>query len=140
MLQQFATLRADVLSKLDRVQSKFLEDAGIDEVSALMQFNLAPLAVWRDIVMLGLIHRTAVGKGPSHFKEHFKLEAHGRIKDRRANLKATVVRRSGLGLVAVYNLLPQSWKNIKTVKGFQKHLQEKLKTCAKEGCEQWQQL
>ena len=35
--------RRDALSRLDTVQSRFLRKAGMDEVSALMHFNLAPL-------------------------------------------------------------------------------------------------
>ena len=42
-----------VLSRLDAVQSKFLNDIGVDEVTALDVFHLAPLSVRRDIAMLG---------------------------------------------------------------------------------------
>ena len=44
----------------------------MDEMAALLNFNLAPLATRRDIGMLGVIHRTALGKGPSQLKQHFK--------------------------------------------------------------------
>ncbi len=50
-----------ILIRLDAVQSKFLRDVGVDEVAALAEFHLAPLQVRRDIAMLGLIHRTALG-------------------------------------------------------------------------------
>lgn len=64
----------DILGRLDRIQSKFLEDAGIDEAAALMNFNLAPLRTRRDIAMMGVIHRRVLGKGPEHFKTHLQLE------------------------------------------------------------------
>jgi hypothetical protein len=64
--------KRDALSRLDNVQQRFLRDAGIDDLSALMNFNLAPLATRRDIAMLGLIQRTVLNKGPPHFREHFK--------------------------------------------------------------------
>jgi len=37
-----------VLSRLDAVQNRFLRDVSIDDVAALVHFNLAPLAVRRD--------------------------------------------------------------------------------------------
>lgn len=63
--------RRDLLNKLDNVQTRFLRDANIDGVTALMDFHLAPLAVRRDIAMLVLIHRSVLGIGPDHFRVHF---------------------------------------------------------------------
>ena len=65
--------RRQVLSRLDRVQARFLRDAGVSEIEALMNFALAPLQTRRDIAMLGLVHRAVLGDGPPHFKEFFKL-------------------------------------------------------------------
>ena len=62
-----------ILSRLDSVQSRFLRGIGVDDSAALVEFRLAPLAVRRDIAMLGLIHRAAVGEGPGHFKKFFQL-------------------------------------------------------------------
>ena len=50
------------LETVDRVQRRFLVDIGVDETSALLEFNLAPLGLRRDIAMLGLIHRTVLGQ------------------------------------------------------------------------------
>ena len=58
-----------VLNRLDAIQTRFLKDVGVDEITALSEFNLAPLAMRRDVAMLGLIHRTVLGKGPVQFKE-----------------------------------------------------------------------
>ena len=43
-------------------------DIGIDELTAFMDFNLAPLNLRRDIAMLWLIRRTVIGQGPQHFR------------------------------------------------------------------------
>ena len=67
--------KREALQKLDRVQSKLLSDIGVDEVTALIEFNLAPLSARRDMAMLGVIHRTVLGKGPPHFKQHCVLDS-----------------------------------------------------------------
>ena len=61
--------RRAILVRLDSVQARFLNDAGIDDVTALMEFNQAPLAMRRDIAMLGLLHRAALAQGPPQLRE-----------------------------------------------------------------------
>ena len=116
----------DILNRLDHVQCKFLKDVGVDEVTALVEFNLAPLAVRRDIAMLGLIHRTALGKGPPQFAEYFRRCGSSKHKfsmhDPRTDCKASLIKRSALGLVAIYNLLPPDLVSTKSVLRFQKYL------------------
>jgi hypothetical protein len=139
--------RRGVLGRLDNVQQRFLRDAGIDELAALMSFNLAPLATRRDIAMLGLIHRTVLGKGPPHFRKHFKLAGltasgvqrkHCRhIIDPRSELRGNSITRSALGLVAIYNLLPESIVMCSDVSSFQTGLQRLVKDRAAKGCEDW---
>ena len=41
-----------IAKQVDRVQDSFLEEIGIDAVTAFSDFNLAPLPVRRDIAML----------------------------------------------------------------------------------------
>ena len=100
-------VRRDNLGRLDNVQSQFLRDAGIDEASALLTFNLAPLSTRRDIAMLGVIHRTVLGLGPPHFQKHFKLATAGtgrhsrHLEDPRQEYRARIVCRTVLGVVAV---------------------------------------
>ena len=65
---------SSTLEALDKVQERFLKEAGVTELEALMVFNLAPLSSRRDMGMLGLIHRTTLGKGPQQFNEHFFKE------------------------------------------------------------------
>ena len=59
------------LAALETVQTKLLQAAGVTEVEALINFHLAPLSARRDMALLGLIHRTVLGKGPSQFKKFF---------------------------------------------------------------------
>ena len=65
------------LKPLDGLQESFLRKAGVTALEGLMVFNLAPLATRRDMAMLGLIHRTALNKGPVQFKQFF-FPAEGR--------------------------------------------------------------
>ena len=104
--------------------------------------------------MLGVIHRTVLKKGPEHFKEFFfatlgqrhkyetKLNTrrHSKqLEDPRKGAFPELVRRSALGLIAVYNRLPAEVVREDTVKGFQKQLQELVKERATAGCEDWPQ-
>ena len=43
-------------------------------MDALRSFRLAPLRVRRDIALLGLIHRTVLGRGPKQFQELFVVD------------------------------------------------------------------
>ena len=129
-----------VLSRLDAVQSKFLRDVGVDDVTAIAEFHLAPLAVRRDIAMLGVIHRTALGKGPSVFAEHFKRQGQSILHDARKEHKAPVIKRSALGLVAIYNMLPNGIQAAKSVKLFQQQLQAMVSEYALKGYPQWQDM
>ena len=142
------------LAPLDRIQQRFLRDtAGVSDLDSLFVFNLAPLNTRRDIAMLGLVHRTALGKGPPHFKEFFcrapppthnytttrRLAKHSRyLDDKYHNQPHTdTLRRSALGLVGVYNLLPEFVVAHETVSDFQKELQDLVKARAATGDDNW---
>ena len=114
------------LCRLDAVQSRFLRDVSVDDVTALINFHLAPLSTRRDIAMLGLIHRTVLSKGPKQFTSFFRRDPDhpGKLVDPRRDSKSPLIKRSALGLVAIYNLLPQSVVSTKSVSAFQKGLQE----------------
>ena len=127
----------EFLERLDRIQSNFLHDVGINEVTALMAFNLAPLATRRDIAILGVIHRTVIGKGPKHFKNHFRVGQDRRVHDPRVKDRGQLITRSALGLVAVYNLLPRGITSAENVKDFQTRLQTELKLRAEAGTLDW---
>ena len=123
----------------------FLREVGVSEVDALVHFNLAPLAVRRDIAMLGLIHGTALGKGPPHFKRFFKRVSSSKpsrrhrfhLVDPRARSTSPLVKRSVLGLVAVYNLFPDEVVRLNNVVAFQKCLQGLVRERATSGVANW---
>jgi hypothetical protein len=117
-----------VLNRLDKQQDHFFRELGITKEAALIDFNLAPLSMRRDIALLGLLHRAAIGEGPAHFREYFKRR-HGSLKlvDPCAECSVSLLlKRSMWGLVRVYNTLGGTLQ-CKTVKDFQKHLQDRAK-------------
>ena len=131
-----------VINRLDAVQHRFLRDVGVDDVPALVHFHLAPLSTRRDIAMLGLIHRAVLGKGPSQFAEFFRRDLQHSMKlvDPRASSRSPLIKRSALGLVAVYNLLPHKVVCEKSVSAFQKGLQELIKSFVVTGHPKWSEV
>ena len=101
--------------------------------------------------MLGLVHRPVLRKGPPQFWEFFKLDdtapvrttrsvsrRHSKhLQDPRKGRFPELLRRSALGLIAVYNLLPTEVVLESSVKGFQSKLQELVKTRATAGYTDW---
>ena len=134
------------------VQESFLAEIGIDDVTALCNFNLAPLSLRRDIAMLGLIHRTALGQGPPHFQQWLYREKHGNrrsmrhrghelmLHEYRNGTQLNIVKRSALGLCSGYNLLPADIVEANSVKCFQGLLQDLARDCACRGVLNWQQF
>jgi hypothetical protein len=122
-----------VLKRLDAIQTRFLHDAGIDEVAALMVFNLAPLSTRRDIAMLGVLHRAALGEGPPQLRQIFRRRPGSLLlEDVNDSARHPLIKRSIWGLVAVYNRLCGA-RHIATVADFQKYLQERLKRLIDKG-------
>lgn len=119
----------EVLARLDAVQTKFLRDVGIDEVTALMEFNLAPLRMRRDIAMLGVLHRAALGEGPPQLREMFRRRPGSYMMEDPyyGATRHPLVKRSAWGLLPVYNKLGSGAQSIATVKNFQFYLQERVK-------------
>jgi len=129
-----------VLEPLNNLQERYLRRFGITEIDSLINFRLAPLSCRRDMAMLGVLHRAALKKGPEHFHSFFfqgggAATVRTRLSTRRhtAQLKEyrqgrflEILRRSALGLVAVYNRLPQRFVDSLTVADFQRNLQEYL--------------
>ena len=50
-----------VLAPIDAVYARFLHAMGLSEREALLHFHLVPLATRRDIAILGVLHRCALG-------------------------------------------------------------------------------
>ena len=143
---------SSVLAPLDRLQTTFLRQACISEMEALMVFNLAPLRTRRDIAMMGVIHRTALGKGPPQLARFFSLDRFGaqRVRTRAQSRQHTnhlaeyrqgafleILGRSALGLICVYNALPDRLVAVGSVSEFQASLQAIVKERAAAGCEDW---
>ena len=118
----------------------FLEDIGVDGVTALTEFHLAPLSVRRDIALFGLIHWTVLGKAAPQFAEHFKAGQILRLHDPRKENSAPLVRRSVFGLCAVYNLVPPDILATKSVNAFQKGVQETVSEVVVSGHPQWREV
>lgn len=127
---------SSVLTELDNVQARFLSQLGLNAEDALMWFNLAPLCVRRDVAVLGIIHRAALRKGPPHFWSYFcrdsrpQLRQSGRHQRRHSmhlvecarGRDLDIMRRSALGMIRVYNLLPQDTVSEQSVSSFQHNL------------------
>ena len=146
------------LAELGAVQDKVLEAAGVTEVEALLRCRLAPLAARRDMALLGLIHRTLLGKGPPQFKRFFELdeqacqERNGKhrlqVKELAAHWSdfalpgsrpAAYIDHSMFGLIRVYNSLPpEIVESSPGVSPFQAKLQDVLCHRASEGHSGWQ--
>jgi len=146
------------LADLDSVQTKLLKAAGATETEALLNFHLAPLAARRDMALLGLIHRTVLGRGPPQFRRFFELEegeSHENKGRHRLQIKqlanhwsdfalpgsrpAAYIEHSMFGLVKVYNVLPPAIVEASfDVPSFQTRLQEVLCYRATAGHSGWQ--
>jgi hypothetical protein len=66
------------LALLDSIQEKVLKVTNVSKTQAINDFNLAPLPVRRDIAMLGVIHRAAIGRGPGQFRQFFRPDVNVR--------------------------------------------------------------
>ena len=141
-----------ILAPLDKFQDRFLNEPRISAEDALFHFNLAPLKCRRDMAMLGVLHRTALGKGPVHFQQFFQLSTADRICTRSGSVRHNrqlvdirnrhfleMERRSALGLIWVYNRVPGEIIRYDTVKEFQKSLQQLLKERLVAGCADWKE-
>ena len=126
-----------VLKRIDALQHRLLRELGVSAGTAIHDWNLAPLETRRDIAMLGVIHRAVLGMGPPHLRRFFRLAApaacqrtradvrrhHRHLEDPREGRYLEVLRRSALGLIGVYNLLPSDVVDAPSVQPFQRLLQ-----------------
>ena len=126
-----------VLSELDLVLSRFLMQIGLSEADAFMHFNLAPLCVRRDIAMLGVIHRAVLRKGPPSLWQFFVFDQSApprrsarssrhskQLLEHSVGRNLEMMRRSALGLISVYNMLPEEAVSKHNVSEFQHALTE----------------
>ena len=127
-----------MLSPLNQIENYFLRDLGMSAFEAFDRFSLAPLALRRDIAMLGLIHKCTLGIAhvslqalfPSEPFQHQQLfptrlarRRHSRqLLERCDGRHLEILNRSIFGLVRIYNLLEQRIVDAPTVRCFQKRL------------------
>ena len=129
------------------LQSRLLCDIGLNDTEALLHFNLAPLHTRRDIAMLGVVHRAALGQGPPQLRRFFPMRSsslmpgglHGmQVVDVAAGFTQEYVLRSALGKARIYNALPQHIFNTNpNVAELQSLLQQILKSRAQSGYVLW---
>ena len=145
---------ATSLDQIDAVHRRLLNALSISKEESLLEYRLAPLGTRRDIGMLGVIHRSVIGEGPSQFSKFFVRTAAGshttgRENKRRHDKQLTTHRRgkfldvmahSILGLIDIYNLLPQSVVNATTLPDFQHKLQLLVVEMATRQQEGWEQV
>ena len=144
-----------ILAALDRVQDRFLDAVGLSQVSALLEFKLAPLRSRRDIALLGFLHRIVLGKAPKQFSDivHFascpgfprSFRDPARLHDRQlrdpfCGSESRMLQRSWLRLIYTYNLLPQAVVDHTSVSAFQKQLQIAVQNAARSEMSSWSSI
>ena len=145
---------ATALDAVDRQFNRFLRDIGLTRLEALMEFHLAPLKSRKDMAMFGVIHRAVLGLGPEQVRNHFigvsasahpdgrnTLRRHSRqLQSYRSGKFLEITAFSILGLIDVYNLLPERIVRKECVHTFQRALQEILKDAATNGNINWEEM
>ena len=140
-----------ILVEIDQLQNRFLRALDISEEEALIHFRLAPLAVRRQIAILGVIHRCNLKQGPpqlwsfferSNSVRSYNTRSVGRSHDRRLVERAVpcqpvLFQRSAFGGTRAYNLLPRWIAHSPSVKTFQRNLQKLVCLRAEAGREDW---
>ena len=137
------------LEPLDRVLFTFLRELELSSEEAFLEYNLASLNFRRDVAMLGLLHKCALGvahpwlrelfplappRVPTHNTKHQRGRHNRQIAERCKGNFLELTRRSVFGLVRVYNFLPQDVVQLDSVKDFQKALTEEArKNCRRGG-------
>ena len=144
----------NLLQHIDTVQVRVCKALDVSMEQALMEYNLAPLNARRDISMLGLIHRSIIGAGPDHFSKFFvraptpsrpdgreTMRRHSKqVRSLRNGKFLQILSHSVLGLIDVYNLLPEYAVQATSVKLFQHRLQEQMKAAIMDGGKNWSEL
>jgi hypothetical protein len=137
------------LSSLDHVQDHLLGEIGVSDVEAAMDWHLLPLRSRRDVAMLGLIWRTAHRLGPPQFEAFFRLHhlqpSSGVVHDMQLIpwcdvIACSMLKRSALGLIDVWNELPKDVVRETSVARFQGRLSAVLRHGAQTKTDGWPML
>ena len=141
-----------VLNGVDDVQTRFIRQLGLDEETAFMSHNLAPLCVRRDIAILGVIHRAVLREGPPQLWKFFCRDSSARreqrlfsrhslqLLERPPGRNLELMRRSAFGMIRVYNLLPEDAVAERTLKGFQRFLTQLVRDRLVARDDRWREL
>ncbi len=136
---------------IDAILYKFLAALGISARDAFLRFNSAPLEARRNIAMLGVLHRVALGEAPGALSDMCPQNSvspstrttrtqrglHNKQFFDSSQTSADLMRPSVFGSIAVYNALPQFVVDAATVKLFQCQLQNAVKLQARIGLFFW---
>ena len=119
-----------VLKRLDNTYYSFVRELNVHQSSAFMCHNLGPLEMRRDIGMLGFLHKIVLGECHPGITALFPFASssaylHGDRHNRQFQVQWDKCRyqkalfgRSVLGVTCVYNRLPQSIIDSKSVQQF----------------------
>ena len=157
------------LNRLDDVQNKLLKFLNITPEEAILNYNMAPLPMRRDMAMLGLLFKIAHKKAPTPFQKLFRkvgkpteeeqqntlweivqhiehkmkrrIGSHELTLDESYKISNNREKNSLWGLVRVFNCIPIGIIERETkVQRFQTKLSDYAKEQASRTREHWQQI
>ena len=131
----------------------FLGELEVSVEEELLEFNLAPLGLRRDVAMMGILFKVSRREAPGPIQGLFSLypenldrfgfrsggERHSRqLLDPVAFHHPVMIRRSVFGLIKVFNRLPQKLIDAANASCFQRMLQNQAKDAAQAGIPDWE--
>ena len=133
-----------VLTPLDRVQTTFVHNFNIDVIEAFMRYNLAPLALRRDIAMLGFLHKCNLPNAHPEMKRLFPERQGKRLWNilsfNRRIFHPDLANRSLFNLTHIYNALPNYVRSLDNVHEFQHELTEMTRRKIRNGHDDWEKF
>ena len=133
-----------VLAPLDRLQTTFVHNFNIDVTEAFMRYNLAPLALRRDIAMLGFLHKCNMPDAPAHMKRLLPGRTGKRLWNilsfNRRVFHPDLAKKSKFNSTTVYNALPHYTRSLESVQEFQHELIEMTRRKIRHGHDDWEKF
>ena len=140
------------LESLNRIQRSFVQELGLTEAQAFLQFKLAPLELRRDIAALGLLHKIQLGEAHLDFDGLFPKAVHveppvTRHGSRRHGRQFAEIsgnsfyfNHSVFGMTKLYNILPEYAVACSTVSSFQAVLTKDARMACQTGRRDWKEI
>ena len=140
------------LDRIDRLHSHFLEEVGMQELEAFMDYNFAPPSLRRDVGILGLLHKRVLGLAHPVFQTllPFHRDVFGSLREGvgehnkqlyghalEVHRQYGLYDRSIFPMINKYNKLPQQVVDCKTVSEFQSKLMLLVREDCKNGWDAW---